>query len=64
MKKLFVILACAAFLTSCGSSGESGDKTDSTQVTQELKDMQKSSENLKVKSEELNAKADSILKTL
>lgn len=64
MKKICLVIAGIVFLASCGG-GKSG-KTDETDtiVSPQMKEIQKSSDEVKTKSEDLNKKADSLLNNI
>lgn len=63
MKKAILLISGIAFLAACG--GGKGDKKDNdTIVSPQMKEIQKSSDSIKTKSEDLNKKADSLLKNI
>ncbi len=63
MKKIFLIFACACMLSACGGGGSS-ETTNDTIISPELNEIQKSADEVKAKSEDLNKKADSLLNNI
>ena len=63
MKKVFLIFACACLLSACGGGGSS-ETTNDTIISPELNEIQKSADEVKAKSEDLNQKADSLLNNI
>jgi len=63
MKKIFLIFACACLLSACGGGGSS-ETTNDTIISPELNEIQKSADEVKAKSEDLNQKADSLLNNI
>jgi uncharacterized lipoprotein YajG len=63
MKKLLLLTVPVLMLSACGSSG-SGDAKSDTLVSPQMKEIHKSTNDVNQKSQNLNHKADSILKNL
>ena len=63
MKKTILALFIVSLLCSCGGGG-SKESSNDTIVSPELQELQKSSEDTKTQSEELNQKADSLLNNI
>jgi peptidoglycan hydrolase CwlO-like protein len=63
MKKVFIIIACACMISACGS-GVKTEATNDTIVSPELKEIQKSADDVNAKADELNQKADSLLNNI
>ncbi|HOY30288.1 MAG TPA: hypothetical protein PKW80_00270 [Bacteroidales bacterium] len=63
MKKIFVIAACVCMLAACGGGGES-DATNDTIVSPELKEIQKTADDVNAQADQLNEKADSLLNNI
>ncbi len=63
MKKTMIIIVCAFLFASCGG-GAGKESASDTIVSPEMQKIEQSSSDIKVKSEDLNKKADSILNNL
>ncbi|HNW89882.1 MAG TPA: hypothetical protein PKN48_09475 [Bacteroidales bacterium] len=63
MKKLFLIFACACMFSACGG-GSSTEATNDTIVSPELKEIQKTADDVNAEAEQLNQKADSLLNNI
>ena len=64
MKKAILLIAGIAFLAACGGGKNAENEIKDTLVTPQMKEIQKSSDSVKAKSDELNKKADSLLKNI
>ncbi len=63
MRKIFFVFACACLLSSCGGGGKTESNND-TIVSPQLKEIQKSADDVNAKADELNQKADSLLNNI
>jgi|GEM_PF-1422879 outer membrane lipoprotein-sorting protein len=64
MKKLFILLVCGLMFSACGGSGDKNEATNDTVVSQELQEIQNSASDVNAEAEQLNEKADSLLKNI
>ena len=64
MKKIFILIAATGLLCSCGSNSSNSKTDDKDSVSTEVKELQKSSDEINAKSNDLNKKADSLLNNI
>lgn len=63
MKKIFLIISCACMFSACGSNSKK-EVVEDTIVSPQMKEIQKSADDVNAQADELNQKADSLLNNI